>query len=139
MVDVCSSNSAQYLLHAFSCHIILTFTFIDLADVFSRATHRSAFVQHKLFFLSRDALHSLAFLFIFMTFPCVLVTFECLTARLSVYLANIQSGGLLTFAFPRVLKARFTSAQSNPLYLFISPCVFLCYCLGLLLSQSSGG
>lgn len=41
---------------------------------------------------------------IFMDFPCVRVTFECLTACLSVYLASFQTVDLLTFDLPGVWK-----------------------------------
>lgn len=47
---------------------------------------------------------ALSFWFIFMDFPCVRVTFECLTACLSVYLASFWTVDLLTFDLPGVWK-----------------------------------
>ncbi len=47
---------------------------------------------------------ALSFWFIFMDFPCVRVTFECLTACLSVYLASFRTVDLLTFDLTGVWK-----------------------------------
>lgn len=67
---------------------------------------------------------ALSFWFIFMDFPCVRVTFECLTACLSVYLASFRTVDLLTFDLPRVWKP-----ESLPpiwvLFISSSCCFFL--------------
>ncbi len=47
---------------------------------------------------------ALSFWIIFMDFPCVRVTFECLTACLSVYIASFRTVDLLTFDLPGVWK-----------------------------------